>query len=243
MEVQWETMGMPAKLLVVGVTDLNKILDKIKVLFADIDNRFSTYKETSLVSQLNRGEIKPSRDPELEFILAECVRTKSETGGYFDCEYRAGIDPSGLVKGYAINKAAKMLKGSGYQNFLIEIAGDLQTSGMNEDKEPWKVGIENPFNRAEVVKVVKLMGVGMATSGTSVHPDHIINPLSHQVAHEIASVSVIAPNVYDADRMATAAFAMGRKGIEFIQSLPGYAGYMITNDKQGVMTEGFQQYV
>ena len=242
-EIRWETMGMPAKLIVAERKDLKAITTKIKSLFTSIDAKFSTYKDTSLVSQLNRGEIKPDTDDELRTIFAECERTKKETNNYFDCAYRGQFDPSGLVKGYAIGLAAKLLKASGYTNFLVEIAGDLQTSGTNEDKQPWKIGIENPFNQTEIVKVVKLSGEAMATSGTAVHAEHIINPITHQVAHEIASVSVIAKNIYDADRMATAAFAMGKTGISFIQNLPGYAGYMITNEKQAVMTEGFKRYV
>ncbi len=176
-------------------------------------------------------------------ILDECERTKLETEGYFDCRCRGEIDPSGLVKGYAISQAAKLLIEAGCQNFLIEIAGDLQTKGVNDEGKPWQVGIENPFNRAEIIKIVKLADMGMATSGTAIHPDHIINPLTRQPAHEIASLTVIAPNVYDADRMATAAFAMGQKGVEFMQKLPGYAAYMVTNDRQGIMTESFKQYV
>jgi thiamine biosynthesis lipoprotein len=242
MEAQWETMGMPAKLIVAEEREVKQILQKIKELFENIDTRFSTYKEDSLISRLNRDEITEREDPELELILSECGKTKAETKGYFDCHYLGTLDPSGLVKGYAISQAAKLLKADGYQNFLIEIAGDLQTSGVNEDQLPWQVGIENPFNRSEMVKVVKLSGQGMATSGTAIHPDHIINPLTHHPAHEIASMTVIAPDVYDADRFATAAFAMGTKGIEFIHNLSRCAGYMITNDRQAVMTEEFKQY-
>lgn len=242
MEVQWETMGMPAKLIVAEDREVNNIIQEVKELFAAIDARFSTYKKDSLVSQLNRGEIKEDGDPELARILAECERTKAETGGYFDCRYRNQLDPSGLVKGYAISQAAKLLKQNGYHNFLVEIAGDLQTSGVNGESGPWSIGIENPFNHTEIVKIVKLSGQGMATSGTAIHPDHIINPLTREPAHEIASMTVIAPDVYDADRLATAAFAMGVKGVELIHQ-HGYAGYMITNDRQGVMTEGFKQYV
>lgn len=213
-----------------------------KKIFVEVDARFSPYKDDSLVSKLNRGEITEESDPELLFIFTECGRTREETSGYFDCRYNKRIEPSGLVKGYAISQAAKWLRENKVDNFLVEIAGDLQTSGVNNEGTAWKVGVENPFNRSEIVKIVKLSGQGMATSGTAVHPDHIINPLTQKPAHEIASMTVIAPDVYDADRFATAAFAMGTKGIEFIHNLSGYAGYMITNDRQAVMTAEFKQY-
>lgn len=236
-------MGMPAKLQIASDRNTHDIFAAIQACFIAIDQQFSTYKKMSEVSQYNRGEIALHDHPQLAWILSECERTKQETQGYFDSQYnRQTIDPSGIVKGYAISQAAKMLRENGFTDFLVEIAGDLQTSGVSKTGELWTVGIENPFNRSEIIKVVHLSGQGLATSGTSVHKDHIVNPLTHVAAHEIASMSVIADDVYDADRMATAAFAMGTNGIAFIASLPGYAGYMVTLDKQGIMTEGFKQY-
>lgn len=233
MEIKWMTMGMPAKLI---LTDKNgeDISKKIVKLFEIVDQKFSTYKKDSLVSKYNRGEIKIADDDELKFIYDECERTKQETKGFFDANYGNTWDPSGLVKGYAISEAAKLLNAHGYENFLIEIAGDIQVGGVNEENQLWQIGIENPFNRSEIVKIIELTNSGMATSGTSVHKNHIINPKTGKPAHEIASISVIASDVYDADRMATAAFAMGTKGIEFIHRLHGYSGYMITLDKQGI---------
>lgn len=236
-------MGMVAKLIVEDSDSAKLLQTQIEDLFNVIDNKFSSYKKTSDITKLNSGDLSILKDHELSWILSECDKTKSETDGYFDCKYNKIVDPSGLVKGYAINQAAKILTTSGQKNYLIEISGDVQTSGLNNEGNPWQIGIENPFKKGEVIKIVKLSGQGIATSGTSIHPDHIINPLTNKPAHEIVSISVIAASIYDADRFATAAFAMGEKGIEFIQGLPGFAGYMITNDKQGIMTESFKQYV
>jgi thiamine biosynthesis lipoprotein len=232
---------MRAKLNIVGEQNLDKTVVEIKRIFNEIDEKFSTYKPDSLISKYNRKEIGSSG--ELNFILGECERTRKETSGYFDCEYGGRCDPTGLVKGYALSQAAKCLREAGYINFLVEISGDVQTAGLNEEGEPWAVGIQNPFNLKEIVKVVKLSGQGIATSGNAIHPGHIVNPFTHQSATEIASMSVIADDVYDCDRMATAAFAMGSKGIEFVNKQSGYSGYMITKDKVGIMSEGFKQYV
>lgn len=234
---------MVAKVIIVDDGDNQLVVDKVKRLFSEIDAKFSMYKPSSIINAYNRKEIETSADPELEQILAACEKTKRETNGYFDCRYDKNIDPSGLVKGYAISRGAAILRQAHKHNFLVEIAGDVQTSGSNSEGEAWQVGIENPFCPGEVVKIVRLSGEGIATSGTAVHPDHIINPLTHEVADEIASISVVTADVYDADRMATAAFAMGKKGIEFIQSLAGYGGYMIKKDQIAVMSEGFKKYV
>jgi thiamine biosynthesis lipoprotein len=85
--------------------------------------------------------------------------------------------------------------------------------------------------------------LAVATSGTYERGKHIYNPKTGKTAEsDIASISIIGPNVYEADRFATAAFAMGREGINFIASLLGFEGMMIDNDGVATMTDGFEKY-
>jgi thiamine biosynthesis lipoprotein len=175
-------------------------------------------------------------------ILKLCEETKNTTDGYFDINFSGRIDPSGIVKGYAIWQGSQLLEKKGFKNFYVEIAGDIQTFGKNAEGEDWKVGIQNPFNVKEIIKIVKLSNKGIATSGNYQRGKHILNPKTKLPADEIASITVIGPNVYEADRFATAAFAMGEKGIEFVERLKGFAGYMIKKDKMAVMTSGFESY-
>ena len=73
---------------------------------------------------------------------------------------------------------------------------------------------------------------GVATSGTYIRGLHIYNPRGgNEPVSDIVSLTVIGPNIHDADRFATAAFAMGAAGINFIEQLPGYEGYIIDKDK------------
>jgi len=117
-------------------------------------------------------------------------------------------------------------------------------SGCNSDDEPWRVGIRNPFDSEEIVKVLSLTDRGVATSGTYVRGQHIYNPLADgQLITDILSLTVIGPDIYEADRFATAAFAMGRDGIHFIESLDDFEGYMIDKDKQATFTTGFKKWV
>jgi len=176
-------------------------------------------------------------------ILGLCEQTKQETDGFFDINLNGILDPSGLVKGYAIYQGALILKNKGFANFYVEIAGDIQVFGKNEKQKKWKIGIQNPFNPDEIIKIVKLSNKGIATSGTYQRGKHIYNPKAKKLAEEIASMTVIGPNVYEADRFATAAFAMGEKGIEFIERLKGFEGYMIKKDKKAVLTSGFEDYL
>ena len=89
----------------------------------------------------------------------------------------------------------------------------MQAIGLNGDGQPWRVGIRNPFQRDELVKVLAISDHGVATSGTAIRGQHIYNPWQHGLQFtEVVSLTVIGPSIYDADRFATAAFAMGRSG-------------------------------
>lgn len=236
-------MGMPVTVSImdknVKVGDINGIFS----YFIKIDKKFSTYKKDSEIEKINRGELEKTKySLEMKKILNLSKKTKRETRGYFDIKINNKLDPSGMVKGYAIHQACLMLSGKGYKNFYVEIGGDIEAVGKINGRN-WQVGIENPFNRKEIIKVVNLSNLGIATSGTYIRGHHIFNPINNEVANKIASITVIGPNVYEADRFATAAFAMGEKGIDFIENLEGFEGYLVTKDKKGIMTSGFNKYL
>jgi thiamine biosynthesis lipoprotein len=243
MKKQAVIMGMPVTVQVVDAGATEEDIQEVFAYLNYIDKKFSTYKKNSEISQINRGELtKESYSNEMKKVLELCEETKKLSEGYFDINFNGVIDPSGLVKGYSIWQAAQIIKNKGYKNFLVEIAGDIQTFGKNEEGESWKVGIQNPFNLKEVIKIVRISNKGIATSGNYQKGKHILNPKTGRGADEIAAISVIGPNVYEADRFATAAFAMGEEGIKFIGRLKGFAGYMIKNDRMAVMTGGFSDY-
>ena len=110
--------------------------------------------------------------------------------------------------------AAKLLQELDLKNFYVNAGGDIQFSGKNAEGKLWKTGIKNPFNQKEIVKVVYLKsGEGIATSGNYIRGDHIYNPKNRKkIIEEIVSFTVIGPNVCEADRFATAVFAMGKEG-------------------------------
>ncbi|MDR3571669.1 MAG: FAD:protein FMN transferase [Candidatus Pacebacteria bacterium] len=239
------SMGMPATVEIVDVSVKQESLDTAFDFFTSVDERFSTYKPDSEISRINRGELTQadySREMREIFALAE--ETKRQTNGYFDIATPNGsIDPSGIVKGWAIQKAADILRSSGYENFYVEIAGDIQTAGKNSDAQEWRIGIRNPLAHDEIVKVVCPQGRGIATSGTAARGAHIYDPIAKKpVETTVASLTVIGPNVYEADRFATAAFAMGEQGISFIGSLEGFEGYQIDQSGTAVKTLGFTHY-
>ncbi len=228
-------MGMPVIVEIVGEKK-NKPFEKVFEYFGWVDEKFSPYKQNSEVTKLN------FEDKDLKQILKQCAQTKKDTNGYFDVFYEGTFDPSGLVKGWAIWEASKILEEMKYKDFYIEAGGDIQTHGLNEAHEKWKVGVKNPFNRNQIIKIVQLSGEGIATSGNYEKGNHIYNPLGKSNS-EIVSLTVIGKNVYEADRFATPLFAMGFEGIKFLEKKNHLEGYMIDKKGFATFTKGFEKYV
>ena len=237
-------MGMPVSVEVIDAhvtaSDLNAVYD----YFTYVDEKFSTYKATSEISAINRGELTPDRiSGDMRTIFALAEQTREDTNGYFDILHNGIYDPSGIVKGWAIYRAAEILQRRGFKNYYVDAGGDVEVAGHNDQGQAWRIGIRNPFKPDEIVKVVGLSNCGIATSGTYIRGQHIYNPYQAGPITDIMSLTVIGPNVYEADRYATAAFAMGRDGIAFIENLAGFEGYMIDQNRQATFTNGFAKVV
>jgi FAD:protein FMN transferase len=240
-------MGMPISVEIVDGENLARSIEEVFSYLAGVDARFSTYKPESEISRINKGELpEPQWSEEMKEVFALSEETKRATGGYFDIIARDGtLDPSGLVKGWAIRNAADILSECGHRNFFIDAGGDIQTAGRNESGEMWSVGIRDPFDPSQqgIVRVVQGDNLAVATSGTYVRGQHIYNPKSRSdTITDIVSLTVIGPDIFEADRFATAAFAMGKEGIAFIENLPGFEGFVISTDGIGTETSGFEKY-
>jgi len=238
-------MGMHITIEVVDPEVTSEIFKEIFSYFTAVDRRFSTYKSDSEISRINGGEISAdSYSPEMKGIFALAEQTKKETMGYFDIRKPDGtIDPSGVVKGWAIKNAAEILLKKGYRNFYIDAGGDIQSYGLNAEGKEWNIGIRNPFKTEEIIKVVHVRGQGVATSGSYIRGQHIYNPyVPEKKLLEIVSLTVIGSDILEADRFATAAFAMGKEGISFIEQLPGFEGYAIDSAGMATFTSNFELY-
>lgn len=233
-------MGMPITVDICGAS--GALIGDVFGYLDRIDRRFSTYKTDSEISAINRGDLPSSGwSNEMIEVLELADRTKDETGGYFDMRRPDGsLDPSGIVKGWAIHNAAGLLRVAGANDFLIEAGGDIQSAGKNASGADWSVGIRNPFDMDEIIKIIHPRGRGVATSGTYARGQHIYNPYGFgEPITEIVSLTVVGPNVLEADRFATAAFAMGRDGIYFIEQIAGLEGYVVDINGRATLTTGF----
>jgi thiamine biosynthesis lipoprotein len=210
-----------------------------------VDQTFSTYKEDSEISRINQQRLdlaQASQPMQAIFALAE--ETRMITNGYFDIYRNGKYDPSGLVKGWSIYNAAMLLGQRGFHDYYVDAGGDIQAAGRNTQGEKWRVGIRNPFDMRQVVKVLAISDCGIATSGNYVRGAHIYNPkTSEPLETKIVSLTVIGPDVYEADRFATAAFAMGEEGVNFIGRLTGFEAYQIDQSGRATYTSGFQRFL
>ena len=237
-----QVMGMPLTVHVVDSPVSMAVLDKVFDDFRVLDNTFSLFKPNSVLSRINRGELRPEDAGDLVGqALHLCRLYEASTNGHFSAWVGGRLDPSGLVKGWAIDRACSTLVASGFQDFFVDAGGDLQTRGLNEGGRPWRVGIRHPRLRDKVVRVISARNLAVATSGTYEKGNHILDPRTGLQATEFVSLTVVGPDILQADVYATAAFAMGTDGLDFIERAPGYEAYAIARDPDniGIWTSGF----
>lgn len=206
-------------------------------LLREVDARFSTYKPESEVSRLIRGEIsEPDVSPELAEVLELCDRVKVMSEGYFDIRAHrtdGRPDPTGLVKGWSLEKAGQILEAAGAVNYCINGGGDIVARGEAAPGQLWRVGIRHPQVSDRLAAVLRVGDGAVATSGAYERGDHVRDPFTGKPASGLLSVTVVGPDLTFADAFATSAFAMGPTGLAWIAGLDGYEGCSITADRDG----------
>jgi thiamine biosynthesis lipoprotein len=235
-------MGIP---IIVDVRDdvAESTLDAMFDWLRFVDETFSTYKVDSEISRLNRGELElEDSHSDVRWVLARCDELRVETDGYFDARAESAdfVDPSGLVKGWSIERAAAMLHDAGLRNFAINAGGDLRLSGGALPDESWRVGIQHPLLRHSIAAVVEMREGAVATSGTYERGDHVFDPHTRLPPQGVLSVTIAGPDLAVADAYATAAFAMGaERGPEWTRRLQGYEAMTILADESVLLTKAF----
>jgi thiamine biosynthesis lipoprotein len=236
-------MGMP---ITVDVRDADASADVLDEIYSDlvrIDRLFSPFLPESEVSRIRDGGLAVDHaGPLLHEVLELCRAFERDTDGYFDSWYGGKLDPSGVVKGWAIARAAATLDARGYRDYFIDAGGDVRTRGHSAPGAPWRVGIRHPVERDKVARVILATDLAVATSGTYEKGPHIYDPHTGAPATELISMTVVGPSILEADVYATAAFAMGLAGLEFIERRPGYEAYAIDKELRGQWTTGFDDF-
>jgi thiamine biosynthesis lipoprotein len=246
-------MGMPIVVEVGDDGSWSAVVDEVFRWFDFVDETFSLYKSESQISRLNRGEIELEEcHPAVRSVLRRCERLRAETGGYFDAGAAAAafaaagralpagaVDPSGLVKGWAVEGASRILRRGGAHNYSVNAGGDIRLRGGPRPGESWRIGIQHPHRRDRVAAVLVADDLAIATSGEYERGEHIVDPHTGRRPEEVLSVTIVGPDLALADAYATAAFAMGAGGPEWTARLPGFGGMTIMADETVLLTPAF----
>ncbi len=231
-------MGMPISLALrgrhadtaIGRTAWAAVMDEL----AEADRVFSTYRDDSVISRLDRGELAVEECPaEVIEVLELGLRAEEASRGAFAIRRplepggRLRLDPSGVVKGWAAERASKHLSALDDTDFCLSAGGDILGRAA-ADREAWRIGIEDPRDPRRVIAVVPLRAGAVATSGTAHRGAHLVDARTGRVPDGIASVTVIGSSLTWADIDATAAFAQGHEAIDWLRTRPIDSALVVT---------------
>jgi thiamine biosynthesis lipoprotein len=227
------------------------LLDEIVAWLHHVDRVFSPYLQDSVVTRLGRGEVDPvTVTDEVLDVLLRCDDLRTETGGVFDpwkvpTVNGTTFDPSGFVKGWAVERAAAIVDRAGVRDCCINAGGDVALRGERAPGRPWRVGIRHPDQPAQVVAVVEASGpFAVATSATYERGSHILDPRTGEATTEFASATVVGPDLATADAYATTLFVLGVDGLDWLGTVGGgaYGGYVVTHDGDGWSNDEFERH-
>jgi thiamine biosynthesis lipoprotein len=220
-----------------------EVLDELFDWLRWVDATFSTYKDDSEISRINRGELgRKNAHPHVRAVLERCEQLRNETDGYFDMQTPNGsIDPSGLVKGWAVDRAAAILEDAGLHNYAVNAGGDMRVRGRAVPELAWRIGIQHPLDTQQVAAVIETAAeLAIATSGAYSRGEHVWDPHTGRPPTGILSVSIVGRELATADAYATAAFAMGSEvAPRWTARLEGYEAMTILADETVFKTGGF----
>lgn len=233
-------MGMPVSLALRGRHHDDDLAESTwaaaVALLRDVDRVFSTYRDDSWISRLGRGQVEVQDcPPEVAEVLALGERARRASAGAFDVRRTDGqgrrvLDPSGVVKGWAVSRAAALLAALPETDVCLSAGGDLVCRTAAPGSPGWRVGIEDPADPTRVVAVVPVRDGAVATSGATHRGSHIAHGVTGAVPGEVASVTVVARDLTRADLDATTAYALDADAATWLRSRPGGSGLVVWRD-------------
>lgn len=210
-----------------------------------VDTVFSTYRPGSDLRRIQRRELRAAEaDADILPVLELCARVQADTDGYFTAMPDGRLDPTGLVKGWAVERASQLLRRHGSANHAVNGGGDVQLAGQPVPGVVWTVGIADPHDRSRVLGVVggrDARDLAVATSGTSERGAHIVNPFTGQPALAVAGATVAGASLTLADAYATATCAMGHDALRWIERIDGYELLLVDTDGKMRVSSGWHR--
>lgn len=233
-------MGMPISLALRGRHAADRYGEaawrRALVVLHEADRMFSTYRDDSFVSRLDRDEITVADcPPEVAEVLVLGELAQVQSGGAFDvrrrdADGRPRLDPSGVVKGWAVQRAVRAFDCLADTDVCLSAGGDMVCHVASPDRDPWQVGIEDPHDPSRVVAVVPMRHGALATSALTHRGAHIVDSRTGQTPSGVASVTVVADDLSWADIDATAAFARGADALRWLRGRKGRGGLVVWAD-------------
>jgi len=246
-----QIMGMPISIHVRGprVHQDRAVAEAVAAAFAELrraDEVFSTWRPDSQISRWRRGELDLAGcEPEVGEVVRLCEQARERTGGWFDAHLPGGFDPTGLVKGWAVERCCRQLgraldrHAPQTYDVLVNAGGDVAARTARTDRPAWTIGIEDPRDRCAVLARVPLRTGGVATSGSAARGGHVVSPRTGQPVTDLGSVTVIGPSLMWADVYATAGYARGDGCLQWLATSAATAGHSwLVVDADGVAHPG-----
>jgi len=204
------------------------------------DAVFSTWKPNSPMSLLRRNAIVLENAPaEMAEVLELCALARDLSGGSFDpWRLPGGLDPTGLVKGWAADRALRELRSAGVSAAMVNAGGDLATFGGPEPATAWRIGVRDPWAADKLACVLESPGA-VATSGCYGRGNHVFDPETGLRETRCSSATVTGAELWLADALATGLLVAGEAGLGVIDAIDGYEGYVISESGSAAMTGSF----
>jgi FAD:protein FMN transferase len=225
-------MGIPVGIEVRDEVDPAAI-DRAFAHLRWVDATFSPYRSDSAVNSEPTSQLRA--------VLDRCEELRRRTHGWFDVRATGRLDPSGFVKGWALDGAAAILADAGARSLCLHAGGDVLVRGERAPGLPWRVGIQHPNRRDRVAAVLAARDLAVATSGAYERGEHIVDPRTGRPPYGVLSVTVAGPDLGTADAYSTAAFAMGLDGPAWTATLDGFDALTILADGRVLSTPGLSR--
>ena len=187
------------------------------------------------------AQAHPNIDSILTFVGREKVHI--EGNRLVKADPRVQLDFNSVAKGYTVDLLAALVERFGAENYIVDIGGEVRCRGVNRQGNPWRIGVETPFdgNMSDgeyLQRRISLSEGGLATSGNYrrfyLDADgnkvaHTIDPRTgHSVVSRLLSVTVVAPTCAEADALGTMFLAMGADDARAaVDRMPGVKVYFI----------------
>jgi FAD:protein FMN transferase len=196
----------------------------------EVDRRFTTFAADSEWLRYARGDLDlDDAHPDVRHVVDRAAQITQDTEGAFSLHADPDRvpDPAAYVKGWAIQRAAEILRAGRARSVFVNGGGDI---AVTRRAVPWRIGIQDPHDPAGLVGVVEFDHGAVATSGAYERGAHVFDPTTGRPAYALASATVVGPDLGLADAYSTALFACGEPGLSWLRRLEGYGAYLVRGD-------------